>query len=339
MQSTISETKDMIIRCIKAQLVPLVTGSPGLGKTAAFQQIADDFNLFLIDVSLAQSDPTDINGYPSTTADGKKARYLPMETFPIEGDPIPEGYDGWLVFFDELTSAVPAVQAASYKLLLNRMVGVNKVHPRVVMGAAGNLEADNAVVEEMSTALQSRLIHIELTINNDEWLEWAFDNDIDERIRSFIRFKPGMLYTFKPDHTDRTYGCPRTWEFANRFIKQTKEVTRKDIPLLAGTLSEGVAHEFTLFCQIYDRLPKIEEILRNPETTPLSEEPSVLYALTGAVASNVKAENIEQLMKFIYRLPSEFQVFTLRDVLKLIPDLKSHPQIQKWIANTATELF
>lgn len=42
-----------------------------------------------------------------------RADYAPFAHFPIEGDPLPEGYSGWLLFLDELTSALPAIQAAA----------------------------------------------------------------------------------------------------------------------------------------------------------------------------------------------------------------------------------
>jgi hypothetical protein len=52
---------------------------------------------------------------------------------------------------------------------------------------------------------------MELVVDSEEWIEWAEQNDIDHRITSYIKFKPGQLYTFTPDHTDKTYACPRTW--------------------------------------------------------------------------------------------------------------------------------
>ena len=75
--------------------------------------------------------------------------------------------------------------------------------------AAGNLETDNAIVQPMSTALQSRLAHLELVVDSKEWVNWATSNGIDHRITSYINFKPGNLYTFNPDHTDKTYASPR----------------------------------------------------------------------------------------------------------------------------------
>jgi len=52
-------------------------------------------------------------GFPTLNKDRTRSHYAPPSTFPLEGDPIPEGYAGWLVLMDEINSAPKAVQAAA----------------------------------------------------------------------------------------------------------------------------------------------------------------------------------------------------------------------------------
>ena len=337
MQVKASQATSMLTQFIKAKLVPLLTGSPGIGKSNIYQKIADDYNLKLIDIRLGQCDVTDLLGFPQIQ--GNKAGYVPMDTFPIEGDPIPKGYVGWLVLFDELTSAAPALQAASYKILLDRMVGQYKLHKNVALCAAGNLETDNAIVQPMSTALQSRLVHLELVVDAKEWNEWASGFGIDHRITSYINFKPGMLYTFMPDHTDNTYACPRSWEFADRLLKVTDLDDKDLLPMLAGTISEGVAREFIGFCKIYQNLPTMEQIQANPEAITVPNEPSVLFALTGSIAHNINTENATQLMQFVERLPVEFQVVTMKEAWRRNTTIKENAAVRAWISKSASSFF
>lgn len=337
MQVKISQAIPMLAAYIRAKLVPMLVGSPGCGKSQIIYQIAKDYNLKVIDLRLSQCDPTDLAGFP--TIDGAKADYVPMKHFPIEGDEIPAGYSGWLLFLDEATSAPPAIQAAAYKLILDRMVGSHHLHKNVAIVAAGNLETDNAIVQPMSTALQSRLVHLELVVDSQEWTDWAADHDIDHRISDFIKFKPGMLYTFSPDHTDKTYACPRTWEFANRVLKVTENGSVTRLPMLAGTLSEGVAREFITFMKIYADLPTIAQISAAPDTVRVPAEPSILFALTGSMAHNATTDNFTQLMKFITRLPVEFQVVTMRETIRRNKTMMSHAAVQKWVSESAANLF
>ncbi len=342
MKMRIPLLKEGIEAALKSKLVAMVLGSPACGKSDVIREIASKYNLKVIDFRLSQCDPTTLDGFP--TISNGQATFIPMDIFPLEGSPLPKDEHGnemagWLLFFDEITSAVPAVQAAAYKIVLDRMVGSHHLHKNVAIVAAGNLETDNAVVEPMSTALQSRLVTLELEVHLDDWLEWAATKDIDHRIAAFLRFKPSNLYTFKPDHTDFTYAAPRTWNFANKLLKQIDVSDAVALPLLAGTISEGVANEFLVFCRIYESLPTIAQIIKTPKSLHVPDEPSVLFALTGSIAHNADADNIEALIEFVYRMPAEFQAICLKETLRVKPALRSSKFIQQWISKSAVTMF
>lgn len=61
MKVKLSQAHDMIVQCIKVGLVPIVKGSPAVGKSSIVHQIAKEFDLKVIDLRLAQCDPTDLN--------------------------------------------------------------------------------------------------------------------------------------------------------------------------------------------------------------------------------------------------------------------------------------
>lgn len=103
--------KEAVKRVLTAGLVPMIEGSPGIGKSDIVRAIAKDWGLKVIDTRLSQAAPEDLNGLPMRKGD--KAAFLPFENFPVEGDKVPEGYNGWLIFLDELTSAPKSVQAAA----------------------------------------------------------------------------------------------------------------------------------------------------------------------------------------------------------------------------------
>ncbi len=147
---TPNQAAQEIVACISAGLTPLLSGSPGTGKSSLMNQVAKDYQLKLLDLRLSQCTPEDLQGYPMRN--GNKATFTPFDIFPLEGEEIPEGYEGWILFLDELTSATKPVQAAAYKLILDRMVGSYRLHPNVAIVGAGNKMTDRAVVNQMSTA-------------------------------------------------------------------------------------------------------------------------------------------------------------------------------------------
>jgi hypothetical protein len=247
-----------------------------------------------------------------------------MDIFPLVGDAIPAGYKGWILFLDELSSASPAVQAAAYKILLDRMVGQHKLHPNCFIVGAGNLETDNAVVEPMSTALASRLVHVHVRVDLDSWVEWAINTgNIDHRILSYVGWKKlGALYNFTGSLDQVTFACPRTWKFTSDLIKGVDNIN-SDIysPMINGTIGEAAGREFVAFLSIYKDLPELDAIIANPTTIKLPEALNVQYALIGALASMLTADNANAVLAFIGRFEESLQFYAVKYLIAHKKDL------------------
>lgn len=334
----ISEMAVTVERMIKAKIVPLIQSSPGVGKSSIVHQIAEKYNLKLIDLRLASSDPTDLSGLPHfyTDAAGRnKAEYATFDTFPLEGDPLPKdknGKDmnGWLLFLDEFTSAPKSVQAPAYKLVLDRMVGQNNLHPNVAMVAAGNKSTDNAIVIKLSSALQSRVAHLFLDVDKKEWIDWAIKANIDSRIIGFIEFAPGNLHNFDPDHTDNTYSCPRTLEMLSRYTSGA-QVTIDDIDAIEGIVGKGCATEFVTFCSIYQSLPAIADIVKDPANCVLPAETSQRYALATYIADHMDKNNAAPLVEYLKRIQVDFRVVAIRMANARTPGINMVPAVNAMI--------
>jgi hypothetical protein len=343
-QISLAQAKPLIIDTLRAQLVPMLVSSPGLGKSALAHQIAEERNLCVIDVRLSQCDPADLNGFPSIDPETGKATYRPMDMFPLEGDTPPtnpetgEPYAGWLLLLDEINSAPKAVEAASYKILLDRMVGMQKLNSRCFVMGAGNKKTDGAVVNSSGTAQQSRMIWFEIIADLKCWLEWADKNKVDHRVKSYLQFKPEMLHIFDPKHQDRTFPCPRTWDFLSRLIKPWDKIDAVKIPLLAGTVGTGPGREFFSYCEIYKNIPTYEQILADPQNVPFGNEPSMHYALAGLVSHHMTAHNAEALFTFLERLGKDFQVTTVRAALARDRDIKKTDAYKDWYKARTWEL-
>jgi hypothetical protein len=334
-----AKAKELTIKYMSAKIVPFLRGSPGCGKSAMMQEIADEFNLFLIDHRLSTSEPSDLSGLISSKSGTDLATYKALDIFPLESTPLPINpksglpYSGFLLFLDEFNSAGLAVQKACYKLILDRAIGQHKLHKNVAIVCAGNLDTDNALTSKLSTAMQSRLAHITITKDGHaDWLQWAATAHVDYRITSFINFKPEALNAFKPDHVDPTFACQRTWEFANRLIKNEPNLNFKDhAALLSGVISEGMAHEFIGFTQVFNQLPDINDIIRNPHSAKLPNDPSTTYAVTGLLANHADSINAQSIITYAGRLPAEFTMLTMTDACRRNPKFIHNEHVQEWI--------
>lgn len=303
------QAKAEVLHCMNAGVTPLLTSSPGMGKSSLMREIANEYDLELIDLRLSQCTPEDLQGFPMRQ--GNRASFTPFDVFPLEDDELPEGKNGWLIFLDELTSASKPVQAAAYKLILDRMVGSHRLHDHVVIAAAGNKLSDKAVVNQISTALQSRLIHFELEVSMKEWVDYAHKAGIDHRIIGYIEYQPSKLMDFRPDHHDTTFPCPRTWEFLSRLIKD-EEVNQSSGARIAGTIGEGTAVEFITFAKEMNRLPKLEQIIKEPTQTRVPDEAATKYACVSMLIDRLTAKNLDPVLQYIDRFPIELQIVFIR---------------------------
>ena len=331
------EAVQHIIMCMQTKLVPMLSGSPGIGKSAIVHQIAAKFKLKVIDIRLSQYDPVDLHGFPHIQ--NGRSSYMPVNTFPLEGDEIPDGYNGWVLFFDEFNSAPRAVEAAAYKIILDRQIGQHNLHSRALMICAGNLMTDGAIVNNMGTAMQSRLVHYELTVDHLLWSLWASANKLAHEVIAYINHCPDKLYQFKPNHSDKTFACPRSWEFASRIMLYDKMATKDKLPSLAGAVSEGIAREFLTYCDVYRYIPTYQQIKMQPLSAEVTDEPSMLAAISGSIGAHLIVPDIPSVLRYIRRLPMEFQVFALRDACKRNPGMIKEKEIIEWIDENGNELY
>ena len=321
---TPSQAEKSIARAISVGHVAILKSDPGMGKSALIRSIAEKYNLKLIDLRVTQLLPEDFNGLPMR--DQEKAIYAVFEMFPLEGEPLPEGYDGWLIFLDELPSGSKSIQAASYKLLLDKMVGQRKLHPHVAMVAAGNLETSGAIVTRMGTAQQSRLLHYSLIVDPNEALDIFARCGYDTRIQAFLEWKPDLIHRFQPDHSEDTFPCMRTWEFASDMIKgiPTEEIEVHDI---AACVGDGAAAEAMLYFKEFGNLPTYAQVMADPQGAPVPNNPGARFAMSSMLMSGDLDNEVGTVLKYLERFPGEFQVIFLRLLCRAHPEMHRHKDV------------
>lgn len=357
------KVREWAIDALSSGCVPFVKGSPGIGKSSIFRSIADEFVLKMIDHRISTSQPEDFTGLPdferNDVGGGIKATFRPFDIFPTAGTPLPKGKDGWLLFLDEANSGMKEVQAASYKLTLDRQIGQFDLHDKVLVAMAGNLNTDKAIVNSLSTAMQSRLVHIIMEVNFREWWEdVAIPQAYDERIRGYLAWKgEKSLMNFDPNHDDETFPCPRTWEFMNRLIKGKtfKEITEADpqnpgknrtshemdgkIGLYAGTIGQGEAVSFVQYCKVTQDLITIDRILADPRGCPVPNSAEMKWGQISHLMDKITDKNFADMTIYIDRYDLSFKVLFYRTIMSSQPNLKQHPSFIKVALSMAKYLY
>lgn len=308
-------------------LAVMLHGSPSCGKTAIGSKVAKEANLELIVFSLMDHEPTDICGLPDLKGD--KATFKPFDTFPIVGDKLPEGKNGWLIALDEFPSGIRAMQAAANKVLYERMVGNKHLHPKARVMAMGNLASDNAFVIASPQHTKSRQAHLFVHQELEEWTDWAIGAEIDSRVIAHVQAKPQMLTKYDPNDVGVNYACARTLVMASDTIKGGS-FDRWMLPLIQGILGEGVGLELYNFCKLVDEIPNIKQIAANPQTTVVPTKQSYKYATAMIVADGLSIDNAAPIIEYICRLPTDLQYFIFRSACKRNMALSCIPAVGEW---------
>lgn len=311
------QIKEVLPTIIKSNVVPMITGSAGVGKSSIVQAVADKLNLKLIDIRVSQLMPYDLAGLIAPNTERTKAGYLPVDVFPLEDDSLPlnpelgKPYDGFLLFFDEFNSGDRSTIAAAYKIILDRKIGEYLLHPNTRIVCAGNRIQDNAIVNKLGSAMQSRLIHIELSLRNKEFMEYTLNAQWNSILTSYFRFRPDMIHNFDPSKLDEvvTYSCPRTWEFVNKLLEagllnQTDEILHTTI---CGAVGEKAGSDFVAYLKIYKDLPSVQEIEKDPDNAPLPDKNNIgaKWAMTSYLADKFTKNNENALVTYIERMAED----------------------------------
>ncbi len=298
-----------ITTLVAAQRPAIVTGPPGVGKSRIMAQVAAELGMELIDMRLSIRDAVDLRGVPKTQGD--QTVWCPPAELPTKGKGI--------LFLDELTSAPSAVQVAAYQLILDRGIGEYRLPKDWTVMAAGNREEDGAVVFKMSSALNSRLVHIGMDTSagvfHPDWHQWAIVAGLHPHVIGFIKQFPDELNQF--DKSKKAYPCARTWEFVSDILKQDTGGEVVERALVAGTIGPEMATKFMAHRKFYKDLPMLDDILRHPTTAKVPSDPSARFALSAALSTKVTAKNFDAILTYASRMPSEFTVMTIQDCLRV----------------------
>lgn len=314
-----------------ADVPSMIWGPPGIGKSDIAYQFANSMNAKLFELRANLFDPVDVRGGLKVVeqADGTyRTRYGVPEDYPDTD------YQGAVVLFiDELPNAPKATQNALLQLLLNKRIGTYELPANTIILAAGNRAQDRAAVHEMPTPVRNRFAHYTLEPNVDDWVKWAMNHGVHDSITSFIRMRPSLLHS--TDGTDYAFPSPRTWTMLDRKLPHMAD----DFYGCSSMIGDGPAGEYLSYKAIYKDMPDIDTIIEKPSTTTVPTDTSILFAVSGALASRADSNNFADIMRFVRRMPAEYQVITVRDSIAKQQDLVTLDCFTKWTTDNAAVLL
>lgn len=298
---------------------PNVTWSQG-GKVAVVTEI------------LSTVESTDIRGFAMPVKDRETGTYETAWIMPAlvraEQWAYAQGAKIVIFFFDELPQCDTSTQKGVVDIMLNGRIGEYGLRPTTWCIAAGNRTKDMAGANRLLSILRNRVVNYEVEMPLAKWLKWASTQGMSPTIGDFLTFRPDLLADVQPTK-DGAFLTHRSMTQASSLINAMKRMQGITDPAVlpddgftrdsvVGTIGEAAAVELYAYAADAADLPKVEEIIKDPEQAkvPANDHLSAQYAAAQLLKRSATQHNVVQLWIYAERLMVDMQAKIANDLLE-----------------------
>ena len=308
--------EDIIRGMIESDISVFLHGMSGDGKSARVKQLDPDCEI----IYLRNATPDSLNG---------KSVYDPTSGEMIDVQPTwykkvckkceDEPDKIHIVFFDEITNALPSVQGMAFNIVLDGEVnGKWKLPENARVVAAGNDLNDSLSANTLSEPLFNRFAHIYINTTVDSWLKWAITPKQNYEKLDYVKEEEHLIihpaiYTYilykrycrqdalrTPYNGEKPNADPRKWEMASKVLYSTGRPE-----MLRALIGEDLTRDFVAFTN--QKVITLEDVLKkNYSDEDLVMDLAEKYA-TVVGLSSVDIANVEEVRNFVIdNLEKEF---------------------------------
>jgi hypothetical protein len=299
----------------------MLIGSPGLGKSSIVREIAEENDMFLVDLRLASLDPTDVGGLPYVTGDEMKFSTPEwLKQVLACGKPC-------IIFLDEITNATVSTQSAAYRLVLDREVNNGtKLPDNCWIVGAGNSKEDQSGAKPLVPPLANRFglhLYIDKKEASESFIQYAISQRFDRSIVGFLSWKKAnvsVAYNNNP-----AFATPRSWEYVNHYLKNGMFSGNTLDLVIAGAVGTDISVEFSAYRELNDVLPDWDKLKHDDsyEYELPKDDEGLKYAISVGLAFEMldslgedDKDAIVRLTKFMEEFSDEIKILTFRTMKK-----------------------
>lgn len=289
--------EDIIRGAIESGVAVFLHGASSEGKSARVKQIDPTCEI----IYLRNASPESLNGksvYNSST--GEMIDVKPSWLKKVEEKCEKEPDRNHIIFFDEITNALPSIQGIAFNIVLDREVnGIWKLPDNARIVAAGNDMNDSLAANQLAEPLFNRFAHVYIKTTTESWLKWASENNIHPAIYAYIAYRKGETLRSKYDG-EKPNADPRKWEMASKMLYATGQPE-----MLRALVGEDITREFVQFCN--QRVITLNDVISGSVTERDIQALNTAerYATTMGL-SQADDTNLEKVRGFVVGMGAEF---------------------------------
>lgn len=258
-------------------------GSPGIGKTAIMEQVAQELGIALVSYSMTHHTRQSALGLPFITHKEYKGQQFDISEYTMseiiasiyevmEQSGIEEG----ILFLDEINCVSETLAPSMLQFLQYKVFGRHQVPEGWVIVTAGNPPEYNKSVREFDVVTMDRMKLVEVEADYNTWKEYAYKKGIHNAVTTYLDMKKDDFYRVETTVGGKSYVTARGWEDLSTIMLLCEEENLPiDETLVAQYIhNEKVVKEFTAYYELYNKYKKdykVEEILAGTNSAQVVE--------------------------------------------------------------------
>lgn len=328
----LGQLKKALPKLLKANLVPLIIGDKGTGKTQICNQIGTEMGFDrVINIRIGQmADVGDLVGLPYIENGITKLAH--RDFFPMESEKV-------LIVLDEINRIQnKQILNALFELVEDsRKLGEYRLPKETRIIALCNPPTDDysQTVDITDIAFKSRFVHLAYRPEHGEYLTYINSKkDFNSEVSRFLTkeenypFIHGIKSEFSVDYMTPDY---RANEYVSRFLNENPSDDIK-FEVISGIVGQAYAVKFQEFLNVSEKLEpvKLEEVLEDADFLPklslLKNNHEMVNLTADLIINNAKERSrlktqytsveMNGITKFLKNSNNEFVVKVMQDIVK-----------------------
>lgn len=306
-----------LISIVGNQRTVLAQGDMGQGKSSMLTMLAEQHpNHVPVYFDATTKDLGDlmIPSLQSIETDGC-VRMVPNEELGLHHDkPI-------ILMIDEFGKANPAVKNGLLRLMLERKVGSETLHPDSLVFATTN-KTGEGVGDMLPPHARNRMITVQIRKSTHlEVIEFGINDGWDHSLLGCIKDNPQLcqsyedvkdpdenLLIFHPKAQRAAFSTPRSLHACSDILKKREHLD--DITLqaaLIGAIGDQAAALIMTHVKMSDQLPSLESIKNDPKTAIVPTSVAAVCMVVYRTLSLLEKDWVKPWMEYMQRLDTEAQ--------------------------------